>query len=118
MANGKIERWHRILKTALKAHMTEDWVAKLPIVLLGFRSYIIPEYATTSVAITYGEPIRLPADLLNNTEFGPSDLPSLLVKLNEHIQNIRPVQTKHHSDKKFSCILNLVKNLVSHLCSS
>lgn len=42
-ANGAIERWHRNLKSALKAQLTEDWVPKLPMVLLGLRSYIIPE---------------------------------------------------------------------------
>jgi transposase InsO family protein len=46
-ANGKVERWHRQLKTALKAHLTNDWVLKLPLVLLGHRSHILPEVEAT-----------------------------------------------------------------------
>ena len=38
-SNGMVERLHRHLKSALKAHQTEDWVRILPFVLLGIRTY-------------------------------------------------------------------------------
>lgn len=69
-ANGAIERWHRNLKAALKAQLTEDWVSKLPLVLLGLRSYINPDYGVTASELVYGEPVRLPADLFQDPATG------------------------------------------------
>ncbi|GBM34504.1 Transposon Ty3-G Gag-Pol polyprotein [Araneus ventricosus] len=38
--NGKVERLHRTLKTALKAHNNLSWIDTLPTVLLGLRTAI------------------------------------------------------------------------------
>ncbi|GBM34802.1 hypothetical protein AVEN_7849-1 [Araneus ventricosus] len=38
--NGKVERFHRTLKTALKAHNNLSWIETLPTVLLGLRTAI------------------------------------------------------------------------------
>jgi hypothetical protein len=48
------------MKTALKAHLNNDWVLKLPLVLLGLRSHILPEVEATPAEMTYGTTIRLP----------------------------------------------------------
>jgi transposase InsO family protein len=56
-ANGKVKQWHCQLKTALKTHLTNDWVLKLPLVLLGLRSHILPEVEATPAEMTYGTPI-------------------------------------------------------------
>jgi cleavage and polyadenylation specificity factor subunit 1 len=79
-ANGKVERWHRQLKTALKTHLTNDWGLKLPLVLLGFRSHILPEVETTRAEMTYGTPIRLPGDFFEEQK-PVTDLPVFVFKL-------------------------------------
>lgn len=97
-ANGAIERWHRVLKASLRSQMDGDWVAKLPTVMLGLRSYMIPEYHTTPSQLVYGEPVTLPSDFLEDSTLA-TDVPSLLHKLQEHIRTIRPVDFKHNSAK-------------------
>ena len=37
-SNGAIERFHRLLKSAIVAHNQPRWAESLPIVLLGIRS--------------------------------------------------------------------------------
>ncbi|XP_067122152.1 uncharacterized protein [Centruroides vittatus] len=99
-ANGKIERWHRQLKSSLRAQLTDNWVAKLPTILLGLRSYVIPNYNTTAAKITYGEPIALPSDLLVDHETTSTDnFPTLIRRLKDHMRSIRPVRDVHHSSK-------------------
>jgi transposase InsO family protein len=61
-ANGAVERWHRSLKSALKAQMTADWVSRLPTVLLGLHSQVIPEFGVSPAQLVYGDSITLPVD--------------------------------------------------------
>ena len=37
-ANDMIERWHPMIKAAIRCHETTDWVAKLPTIMLGLRT--------------------------------------------------------------------------------
>ncbi|CAA9999485.1 unnamed protein product, partial [Nesidiocoris tenuis] len=62
-ANGKVERWHRVLKSALKAQLTADWVSKLPTVLLGLRSYVIPSCGVTPAEIAPVTPKKKPVPM-------------------------------------------------------
>lgn len=110
--NGKIERWHRHLKASLKAKLTDNWVPKLAIILLGLRSYIIPQHNTTAAELTYGEPIRLPGDLLQPSTYN-LDLPDFLFKLRENMKSIQPVKTEHHNINKIFIHPELYKS--SHI---
>ncbi|CAB0006873.1 unnamed protein product, partial [Nesidiocoris tenuis] len=53
-ANGKIERWHRSLKAALKCHSSREWIDALPVVLLGLHS-VIPEDGYSPAELLYGQ---------------------------------------------------------------
>jgi len=59
-ANGIVERFHRQLKAAIKAHQTEAWTKVLPIILLGIRATWKEDIKSTPAEMVYGEPIRLP----------------------------------------------------------
>ena len=52
-SNGMIERFHRTLKTALKARK-EDWLKSLPIILLGLRAMPNESGASPFTAVTGG----------------------------------------------------------------
>lgn len=101
-ANGKIERWHRQLKDALRAQMTNDWTFKLPAIMLGLRSMMLPHCNTTPAMLVYGESLRLPADFFDDkysaTEH--SDIETFAFKLREHVRALKPVTVKHHSAQK------------------
>jgi len=65
-ANGMVERLHRQLKAAIKAHQTEAWTKVLPIILLGIRATWKEDIKSTPAEMVYGEPIRLPGQFLDD----------------------------------------------------
>lgn len=98
-ANGKIERWHRCLKNAIRCHLTEKWVDVLPHVMLGLRSSIIKDLNTCPAEMVYGQTIRLPGELL---DVNPNTIePNIFLDtLRNNINKIRPVQTPSHASSK------------------
>ena len=64
-ANGMIERVHRQLKAALRSHEQLDWVAALPIVLLGMHSAVKENSGYAPSEMVYGEGLPLPGDLFD-----------------------------------------------------
>ena len=64
-ANGTTERFHRSLKTALKAHLTGlNWVEELPWVLLGLRNAPTEEFGYSSAELVYGESLTVPGEFI------------------------------------------------------
>ncbi|GFS49956.1 retrovirus-related Pol polyprotein from transposon opus [Nephila pilipes] len=59
--NGKVERLHRTLKEAIKAHNNIKWTEPLPTVLLGLHSWIQDINHTISQMV-YGMYIKLPGE--------------------------------------------------------
>ncbi|GFS96414.1 transposon Tf2-9 polyprotein [Trichonephila clavipes] len=57
--NGKIERIHRTLKAAIRAHNSVKWTETLPAVLLGLRSALRSYTNCTIAQMVYGQTIRL-----------------------------------------------------------
>ena len=69
--NGKIERFHRSLKNALRAHSEtceQTWVRDLPIVLLGLRNATITGSMASPAQLLYGSSTRLPGDIITDNE--------------------------------------------------
>ncbi|GBO00385.1 Retrovirus-related Pol polyprotein from transposon 412 [Araneus ventricosus] len=64
--NGKVERLHRTLNTALKAHNNLSWIDTLPKVFLGFRTAIQEDSNHTKAQIVYEESLRLLGEFLMN----------------------------------------------------
>lgn len=62
-ANGMLERFHRPLKTALKAR-GGSWLQELPLVLLAIRSTPKEDLGATAAEMTYGTTLRLPGDMV------------------------------------------------------
>ena len=65
-ANGLVERVHRQLKAALRAHQDQRWTRALPLVLLGVRSALKEDLRCTSAELVYGQTLRLPAEFLGD----------------------------------------------------
>ena len=63
MANGLVERFHRQLKSALKASPHPDhWTEMLPMVLLGIRTSLKEDFNCTAAELVYGTSLRLPGE--------------------------------------------------------
>lgn len=64
-SNGMIERFHRHLKSSLKAASnTKNWYSNLPWVLLGIRSAIKEDIGCCSAQLLYGQSLRLPGEFV------------------------------------------------------
>lgn len=63
-SNGKIERWHRSLKAALKTRLFKHttWIDELPTVLLGLRAATRTDTGVSAAELTYGHSLRLPSE--------------------------------------------------------
>lgn len=61
-ANGRVERWHRSLKVAIKAYETVNWVGVLPMLLLRLRTAVHEDQNMSPAQLTYGAELRLPCD--------------------------------------------------------
>lgn len=64
-SNGMIERFHRHLKSALKAASNaKNWTINLPWVLLGIRTAVKEDFGCSSAQILYGQALRLPGEFV------------------------------------------------------
>ena len=67
-ANGMVERFHRSLKTAIKAQdEPNNWLEYLPLALLSLRTCEKRDFNASPAEMLYGESLRWPADLVFDT---------------------------------------------------
>ncbi|BHF70830.1 hypothetical protein SprV_0401388300 [Sparganum proliferum] len=87
-ANGMVERFHRQLKTALRA--VEDpgnWSDNLPLALLGIRAALKSDLGCSAAELVFGTALRLPGEMITATSRGADETPDNLV----------------HREKAFQC---------------
>ena len=66
-ANGLIKRFHRQLKTFLKAQLQPTlWVDALPLVLLGIQTALKEDIHCSAAELVYGTTLRLPGEFFNS----------------------------------------------------
>lgn len=96
--NGKIERLHRTIKTAIRAHNSIKWTDVLPTVLLGLRSSLREDSNSSIAQMLYGTHIRLPGEFFigPTTETEPGTFVS---NLQQHMQQLRPVEVNHKTSR-------------------
>ncbi|XP_064461812.1 uncharacterized protein LOC135371786 [Ornithodoros turicata] len=62
-SNGLVERFHRHLKAALRAHSNSSaWTEALPVILLGLLSVFKSDLGCTTAQLVYGTTLRLPGE--------------------------------------------------------
>nr|XP_037280327.1 uncharacterized protein LOC119173628 [Rhipicephalus microplus] len=64
-ANGMIEWFHRQFKAAIMCHPHSTWLEALPAVALGLRATFKSDIQAMPAEFVYGEPLRLPGELLS-----------------------------------------------------
>ena len=95
-ANGLVERFHRHMKSALRARLTgPNWVAELPWVLLGIRTAPKEDLGCSSAELVYGAPLTVPGDFIANHghQTGHS---FQLQRLRDQVRTLAPVPTSRH----------------------
>lgn len=85
-ANGLVERFHRYLKSVLKARLTgPDWVDQLPWVLLDISTTPTEDLAASSAELVYGSALWVSADFLPAIRGLVDPAPALLASLQERV---------------------------------
>ena len=95
-SNGIVERFHRQLKTSLRARLAgSDWYEHLPLVMLGLRTVPKDDSAFSAAEAVFGSPLSLPGEFLDTPDFPPD---SFLRRIQGVLKRTLPVPL-HHSTK-------------------
>ena len=101
-ANGLVERFHRHLKSAIRARLTTpNWLDELPWVLLGIRTAPKEDLHCSSAELVYGTPLTVPGDFVA-TPRGQHDSATVLPHLRELVSKFVPTPTSGHGGSKVS----------------
>lgn len=100
-SNGMIERWHRSMKQAMMARLSENsvWCEELPTVLLGLRTAGRSDNGLSPAEYMYGQTIRLPGDFYENSDKKVSEGISFLEQLRYNIDKLKPVTRKSQNSR-------------------
>ncbi|GBM72259.1 hypothetical protein AVEN_46962-1 [Araneus ventricosus] len=97
-ANGSVERLHRQLKSAIRAHAIERWTWVLPSILLGVRESVKEPLNCSVAEMVYGTPITLPGEIFSvNKTLSTNDF---LASLQQRMSSLRPIPMSQHSRRK------------------
>lgn len=99
-SNGMVERFHRQLKASLMCHNDSSWLEALPMVLLGVRSAIKEDINTSAAELVYGEPLRLPGEMLAVGDDRSLDVTSMVDRLRSHMAQLRPAPASRHGSPR------------------
>ncbi|BHF71785.1 hypothetical protein SprV_0401484500 [Sparganum proliferum] len=105
-ANGMVERFHRQLKTALRAaEDPENWSDNVPVALLGIRAALKSDLDCSAAELVFGTTLRLPGEMVTPTSRGAEETPENFVhRLRQFMRSLSPVpprapSTEPHVEK-------------------
>lgn len=97
-ANGLVERFHRQLKSSLKAVDPLHWSEALPLVLLGIRSSYKVDIDCSAAEMVFGCTLSLPNDFISPAPDDSIPDPSNYVsRLKQHMSKLQPALTRPSS---------------------
>ncbi|UYV65712.1 hypothetical protein LAZ67_3005199 [Cordylochernes scorpioides] len=96
---GKIERLHRTIKTAIRAHNSIKWTETLPTVLLGLNAAINKDNNHSLSQMVYGKTIRLPGEFFDDSKHH-LHAEEFVQQLQKQMELLKPLNEKHHSKTK------------------
>ncbi|CAL1281055.1 unnamed protein product [Larinioides sclopetarius] len=77
------------------AHLAENWLDALPLVLLGIRTSFKEDLATSSAELVYGTTLKLPGEFFSNASVTASTS-SFLQMLRQIVHSFRPAPATNH----------------------
>ena len=95
-----VERFHRHLKTSLRARLTgPNWSDALPWVLLGIRTAPKEDLKCSSAELVFGAPITVPGDFIAATP-ETQRTANILPQLRDTVSKFSPTPTSSHGKFK------------------
>ncbi|GFS65792.1 transposon Tf2-6 polyprotein [Nephila pilipes] len=111
-SNGKIERQHRTLKAAIRAHDSIKWSENLPTILLGIRASLREDTNCSIAEMVYGKSLKLPGEFLQEpkTKLEPDTFTS---ELRKQMEKLKPI--KNRCKRKQKIFFHKDLKLCSHV---
>ena len=108
ITNGLMERFHRQLKSSMKAYAdATQWVTILPMILLGIRTSLKTDLRCTTAELVYGTTLRLPGEFFNtSTDITTTDPSDHVTKLKAIMYRLKATTSSHEYCCK-SCLIKL-----------
>eukprot|EP00795_Rhopilema_esculentum_P012966 gene12966-biopygen3121 len=102
-ANGMIERFHRQLKSSIKAYPDSSrWTEILPFVLLSIRNTVKADIDCTPSQLVFGTSLRLPGQLITPDTSSPAfDPTSYADRLQSAMQSLKPTSPRPQITKSY-----------------
>ncbi|BHF59593.1 hypothetical protein SprV_0100255300 [Sparganum proliferum] len=102
-ANGMVERFHRQLKTALRAaEDPENWSDYVPVALLGIRAALTSDLDCSAAELVFGTTLRLPGEMVTPTSRGAEETPENFVhRLRQFMRSLSPVPPRAPSTEPY-----------------
>ena len=95
-SNGLVERFHRHLKSALRARLVgPNWTQELPWVLLGIRTAPKEDFGCSAAEMVYGAPLTVPGDFIPSNDVHP-DNKLQLQRLRDQVRSLAPIPISQH----------------------
>lgn len=98
-ANGMVERWHRVLKSALMSVDPIHWSEALPMVLLSLRSAIREDLQASPSLLVYGNSLKLPGELFQGSKLPKVPQIEFVHLLRTHMASLRPTPATDHGKR-------------------
>ncbi|XP_075726257.1 uncharacterized protein LOC142767898 [Rhipicephalus microplus] len=94
-----IKRFHRQFKGVIMCHPHSTWLEALPAVALGLRAMFKPDIQATPTELVYGEPLRLPGELLSapTSDVTSSDPADFVARLHRTMGALRASPAARHT---------------------
>ncbi|BHF59507.1 hypothetical protein SprV_0100246600 [Sparganum proliferum] len=102
-ANGMVERFHRQLKTALRAaEHPENWSDNVPVALLGIRAALKSDLDCSAAELVFGTTLRLPGEMVTPTPRGAEETPENFEhRLRQFMRSLSPVPPRAPSTEPY-----------------
>ncbi|GFU03804.1 transposon Ty3-I Gag-Pol polyprotein [Nephila pilipes] len=110
-SNEAVERFHRLLKSALRARLPDSCLDAFPLVLLGIWTCYNDYMVATSAELVYGTALKLPGEFFS-TSLPNASVPEFLQSLRCHVRALKPVLASRPS----SCPVFISKDLFPSPC--
>ena len=112
-ANGMVERFHRQLKSCIKASPDSTrWCESLPLILLTLRTLVKEDLSCTPAQLVFGCNLRLPGDFFTssteNSTLDPAIYAHRLQSAMRQLRQVpqRPQSSKSHCSSALSQLVN------------
>ncbi|GFV97350.1 hypothetical protein TNCV_2038601 [Trichonephila clavipes] len=99
-SNGIVERFHRHLKSSIKAHENDTWSEIVPIILLGIRTAVKEDLQSSCAEIVYGTKQRLPSDIIDVSNIPFCDN-NFITNLCNRMQQLNSAATSAHCTDQY-----------------